>query len=139
MTPTSLMRRNQRPLRREAAAHLYAVGQAVRLKGGLGSFRETAEIYHITGTLPPKGDSPQYRIRNDGERHERVTTQDSLEPIRETSTGENADLLERTFGHGEGTKTGQSRDSQTETGKGGDKESPSSSANAIAARGKDKN
>lgn len=121
MIPTSFMRRNQRPLRHEAAAHLYAVGQAVRLKGRLGSFKETAEIYHITGTLPPKGDSPQYRIRNDGERHERVTTQDNLELIQETSTGENAILLERTFGHGEGTKARQSRDPQTETGKGDDK------------------
>lgn len=121
MTPTGFMRRNRRPLRPETAAHLYAVGQAVRLKGRLGSFKETAEIYHITGTLPPKGDSPQYRIRNDGERHERVTTQDNLELVQETSTGENAILLERTFGHGEGTKTRQPGDPQAETDKDADK------------------
>jgi hypothetical protein len=122
MTPTSFMRHSRRPPRRETALHLYAVGQAVRLRGRLGSFTEGGEIYHITGTLPPKGGSPQYRIRNDGERHERVTTQDSLELVQETSAGENAILLERTFGHGEGTKARQSRDPQTEAGKDADKD-----------------
>ena len=38
------------------------------------------DIFRITAKLPPRGSSPQYRIRNDEERHERVTTQDDLEP-----------------------------------------------------------
>jgi hypothetical protein len=42
---------------------------------------QAAEIYRITGKLPDKDNSPQYRIRNDDERHERVTTEDSLEDI----------------------------------------------------------
>jgi hypothetical protein len=117
MTTTSFMGRNPRPLRREAATHLYAVGQAVRLKGRFGSFPKTAEIYHITGMLPPREDSPQYRIRSDEERHERVTTQDSLEAVRESPDSENTTLLERTFGHGQGTKPRQSREPETETGK----------------------
>ncbi|MEO5322883.1 hypothetical protein PV773_06120 [Mesorhizobium sp. CC13] len=117
MTTTRFIHRNSRPLRREPATHLYAVGQAVRLKGNFGTFPKTAEIYHITGMLPPKGDPPQNRIRNDQERHERVTTQDSLDLVRQSSESENATLLERTFGHGQGTKTPQSRDSETETGK----------------------
>jgi hypothetical protein len=121
MITTSFMRRNSRPLRREAATHLYAVGQTVRLKGSFGTFPKTAEIYHITGMLPARGDSPQYRIRNDQERHERVTTQDSLDPVRQPSESENATLLERTFGHGQGTKTQQSRDPEIETGKSADK------------------
>ncbi|QDC02781.1 hypothetical protein [Mesorhizobium sp. 8] len=121
MTTTSFVHRNSRPLRREVATHLYAVGQAVRLKGNFGTFPKTAEIYHITGMLPPRGDSPQYRIRNDQERHERVTTQDNLDAVRPPSESENATLLERTFGHGQGTKTQQSRDSETETGKSADK------------------
>jgi len=50
--------------------------------------------------LPPRGDSPQYRIRNDGERHERVATQDSIQPILASQSGEGATLIERTFGHG---------------------------------------
>jgi hypothetical protein len=121
MTTTSFMHRNSRPLRREAATHLYAVGQAVQLKGSFGTFPKIAEIYHITGMLPARDDSPQYRIRNDEERHERVTTQDSLEPVWESRDSENATLLERTFGHGQGTKTQQSRDPEIETGKSADK------------------
>lgn len=58
------------------------------------------DVYHITGTLPPQGGSPQYRIRNDDERHERVTTQDNLEPVRMSSAEDGATLIERTFGHG---------------------------------------
>ena len=56
-------------------------------------------VYHITGTLPPSGGSPQYRIRNDDEHHERVTTQDRLEPVRMSSADEGAMLIERTFGN----------------------------------------
>ena len=59
-----------------------------------------ADIYRITGTLPARGDSLQYRIRNDDERHERVTTQDSLEPVDMLQSGNGATLIERTFGHG---------------------------------------
>ena len=82
------------------ATHLFAVGQAVRLRSSFGTFLKTAEIYHITGTLPPRGNSLQYRIRNDDERHERVATQDSLEPIRPPQSNEGATLIIRTFGHG---------------------------------------
>ncbi|MEX0408944.1 hypothetical protein ABGN05_25215 [Aquibium sp. LZ166] len=87
-----------RPARREVPTHLFAIGQAVRFRGGFGQPAALAEIYHVTRTLPPRGDSPQYRIRNDEERHERVTSQSELEAIRETST--DASLIERTFGHG---------------------------------------
>lgn len=118
MTATSIRQRNLRPIRRDAATHLFTVGQAVRLKGGFGRPSLPADIYHITGTLPPRGDSPQYRIRNDDERHERVTTQDSLEPVSLTQFGDDATLIERTFGHGQGTETKQSRDPKAETGKG---------------------
>lgn len=101
MTAASTFQRHTRPLRREPAAHLFAVGRTVRLRGNFGTFPKTADIYRITGTLPPRGDSPQYRIRNDDERYERVTTQDSLEPF----AGDGATLIERTFGHGQGTET----------------------------------
>lgn len=86
--------RSQRP---DTATHLFAVGQAVRLKGGFG---QAAGVYYVTATLPPSGDSPQYRIRNDGDRHERVTTQDKLEAMRASSGGEGDTLIERTFSHG---------------------------------------
>ena len=61
---------------------------------------KSADIYHITATLPPRGNSPQYRIRNDEERHERVTTQDDLEPVAISQPSDSATLIERTFGNG---------------------------------------
>ncbi|RRH86911.1 hypothetical protein EH240_36605 [Mesorhizobium tamadayense] len=117
MTATSFSHRS-RALPRDTATHRFAVGQAVRLKSGFGRPALPGDVYHITGTLPPRGDSPQYRIRNDDERHERVTTQDSLEPVGMWPAGDGETLIERTFGHGQGTKTQQSRDQKAEAGKG---------------------
>lgn len=100
---------NARPVRRDAAIHLFAVGQAVRMKVGLGGSTLSSDIYHITGTLPPRGDSPQYRIRNDDERHERVITQASIEPLDMSRSGCGPNLIEATFGDGEKTETQQLR------------------------------
>jgi len=94
------IRRTARPARQEAPAHLFTIGQAVRLKRGFVRPALPAEIYRITGMLPARGDSLQYRIRNVDERHERVTTQDSLEPVDMLQYGSGATLIERTFGHG---------------------------------------
>ena len=117
MTATDFLRRQAGPIRRETATHLFTVGQAVRLRSGFrGPFRFEG-IYHITGTLPPMGDLPQYRIRSDDERYERVTTQESLEAVF-ISAGESATLTEGTFGHGQGTETQESRDQKAEAGKG---------------------
>ena len=102
MTALSLMQRN-RPIRRATAKHLFTIGQAVRLKRGFG------DIYRITGTLPPRENSPQYRVRNEDERHERVTTEDSLEPVGTAQQGDDTTLIERTFRNGQGTETQQSR------------------------------
>ena len=100
MISTSPIRRTVRSARQEAPAHLFTIGQAVRLKGSFVKPALPTDIYHITGTLPARGDSLQYRIRNDDERHERVTTQDSLEPVDMSQSGSGATLIERTFGHG---------------------------------------
>ena len=79
---STILQRNARPTRYvQAATHLFTTGQIVRLKGGVPLASQSANTYRITGTLPPRGDSPQYRIRNDDERYERVATQDSLEPV----------------------------------------------------------
>lgn len=94
-----------RPPRREEATHLFAVGQAVRLKRGFVRTSSPSDTYQVTATLPSQGGSLQYRIRNDKERHERVITQDSLEPVATFSSGSDSTLMERTFGHGQGTKT----------------------------------
>lgn len=91
--------RNARPVRRATPTHLFAIGQRVRLKSGFGRMTSLpAEIYQITATLPPQGNSLQYRIRSDEERHERVTTQDDLEPVSVSQSGPS--LIERTFGNG---------------------------------------
>ena len=114
---TSLMQRNARPIQHGAPARLFDIGQAVRLKGGFGAPR-TEEIYRITRALPPKGNSPQYRIRSDGEPHERVVTEDSLEAAGILVSGAGVTLIERTFGHGQGTEAVEPRDQEAEAGKG---------------------
>lgn len=115
---TGASRSSSRPRRREAATHLFDVGQTVRLKGGFGLLSQSAGVYQITARLPPRGNSPQYRIRSDGERHERVATQDSLETVSQSSAADGAALLERTFGHGQGTETQHARDQEAEAGQG---------------------
>lgn len=118
MTATTLTHRNPRPIRRESASHLFEIGQLVRLKSGFKQSLNASDIYHITGTLPPRGNSPQYRIRNDEERYERVATQDSLEQVAVALSADNTTLIERTFGDGQGTEAQQSRDQKAEAGKG---------------------
>jgi len=118
MTSSEFPRHHGRPVRREAATHLYTVGQVVRLRSGLrGPFRFTG-ICRITATLPPIGDSPQYRIQSDDEHCERVTTQDALEAVPLPS-GESATLIGGTFGRGRGIETQQpqDRDRETDAGK----------------------
>ncbi|TPI41872.1 hypothetical protein FJW07_05030 [Mesorhizobium sp. B3-1-9] len=100
---TTLLQRNARPIQHGAPPRLFDIGQAVRLKGGVGAGPKTDEIYRVTGTLPPKGSSPQYRIRSDGEPHERVVTEDSLERVETPASDNGIALIERTFGHGQRT------------------------------------
>ena len=97
MTATNDLRMPSAPPARDPSLHLYAVGEMVRLKGGFGISADAGSVFRITGTLPARGDSPQYRIRSDDERHERVATQDTLEPVRKSS-GNGHTLLEKTFG-----------------------------------------
>lgn len=64
-------------------ARRFTIEQAVRMNNRFGLSSSTAETYRITTAIPParEDNSPQYRIRNDDERHERVTTEDSLEEL----------------------------------------------------------
>lgn len=62
-------------------AHRFAIGQSVRLRTKFGLSPKTAESYRVTALLPMRDNSPQYRIRSDQERHERVTTEDGIEEI----------------------------------------------------------
>jgi hypothetical protein len=95
---------NNRPPRRETATHRYSLGQSVRLKRSFNTVQEPREIYRITARLPPRGDSLQYRIRSEAERHERMATEDSLEPVSASRGDEDAMLFESTFGNGQGAK-----------------------------------
>jgi len=95
---------------------LFNVGQIVRLKSRFGVSPKTAEFYRVTGTLPPRDNSLQYRIRNDGERHERVATEDNLEPVDILQAASGTTLIKRTFGNGQGTETQKPRTSQAEAG-----------------------
>ena len=102
MTVTGTPQRNGRPIRREAATHIFKVGQTVRVKDGfLVVPSKLPDTYRITATLPPRGNMLQYRIRSDDERHERVATEDSLEAVNTSPTGAGETLIERTFGHGQ--------------------------------------
>lgn len=98
----------------EAPSHLFRIGQMVRIKSTFGVSSETAELYRVVATLPPRDNSPQYRIRSDAERHERVATQDILEADGIRPAG--AALIERTFGNGQGTKAQQSRAPEAQAG-----------------------
>ncbi len=98
MTALNLGQPRARHTRRKIPTHCFAVGDIVRLKDGFARPRTTVTTYQITGVLPPKGTSPQYRVRNHEERHERVATQDDLERISLAQTG--VSLIERTFRNG---------------------------------------
>ena len=113
MMDSNTLQRNAHPVRHEAATHLFAIGQIVRLKGGFGLQSQSADTYRITATLPPQGDSQQYRIRNDAEHYERVATQDSLEGVHVSPAGSSGALIEGTFGAGQVIETRQSPDQKS--------------------------
>ena len=128
MSDSTILQRNARPVRYETATHLFTTGQTVRLKGGFGLQSQSADTYRITGTLPPRGNSQQYRIRNDGEHYERVATQDSLEPVSISPAGPSGALIEGTFGAGQVTETLQLQDQKSRSRR---KSGPSLTANEI--------
>jgi hypothetical protein len=54
------------------SSHLYQVGQTVRLAAHAGPNLEPSATYKIAMTLPEVGTEPQYRVKGDHERFERV-------------------------------------------------------------------
>jgi hypothetical protein len=62
------------------SAHRFAIGETVRLKSRSGLSPSTPELFQITALMPLRGDTFQYRMRNDEERHERVAGEDDIEP-----------------------------------------------------------
>ena len=61
--------------------HRFAIGQSVTLKGTIGMSLQTGHMFRVTGRMPPRDNSPQYRIRNEEERHERVAAESNLEEV----------------------------------------------------------
>ena len=110
MMDSTILQRKARPIRHAAATHLFTTGQIVRLKDGFGLRSQSAATYHITATLPPRGDSLQYRIRNDDELYERVVTQESLILVRVSPAGGPGTLVDAIFG--QVTETHPSRDQE---------------------------
>jgi hypothetical protein len=55
---------------------LLTVGQKVLVESSLYSSNTPQAASHITALLP---DTTQYRVRSDGERHDRIVDEDSLE------------------------------------------------------------
>jgi hypothetical protein len=59
--------------------HRFSIGQSVRMPNRLGTLKTDDLLFTVTGKMPAKDRSPQYRIRSEEERHERVVTEDMLE------------------------------------------------------------
>ena len=96
MNNLDFRRRPARQARPDAAKHLFAVGQTVRLKSGTAT--RANEIYAVTATLPERDSALQYRIHNVEERHERVVSQDQLVPASTRAGDKARDLIDKTFG-----------------------------------------
>ncbi len=61
--------------------HRFSIGQSVRMPNRLGTLKTNDLLFTVTARMPAKDRSPQYRIRSEEERHERVVTEDMLEAI----------------------------------------------------------
>lgn len=93
---TSTLSTRQPARASQQVRHTFEVGQEVRFKHGTPAHMPIT-VYKITRQLPPNGGALQYRIVNDDEAYERVTTEADLEAVvAQPSAG--SSLMERTFG-----------------------------------------
>lgn len=60
------------------AQHRFTVGQTVKLKNLYGMPPRTPDTYRVVQAMPHENGPPQYRIRSDQERHERMANEDNL-------------------------------------------------------------
>ncbi|MGF0538818.1 hypothetical protein ACQQ2Q_12540 [Agrobacterium sp. ES01] len=100
MTNTTYRPQARRVRAVDSATHIFAIGETVRMKSSLPMKAEQSAVYQITAQLPVRENLPQYRVRSEDERHERVTTQDMLELVGRAKAKTGSNLMERTFGHG---------------------------------------
>jgi hypothetical protein len=57
--------------------HIFRLGEILRFTAQIRTMAAEGD-YEVVGLLPPRGDEPQYRIKNIREGHERVALQDQL-------------------------------------------------------------
>ena len=62
--------------------HRFTVGQAVRLTNLKALSPKAASTYTIQASLPPRDNSPQYRLYNEEFNQERVAMESDLELVR---------------------------------------------------------
>jgi hypothetical protein len=61
--------------------HIYSIGQRVSFDGRVGTYLKRAGVFTITKLLPPVGAELQYRIKSEGEAHERVASEHELQAV----------------------------------------------------------
>jgi hypothetical protein len=57
--------------------HIFRLGEILRFTAQVRTMAAEGD-YEVVGLLPPRGEEPQYRIKNVREGHERVALQDQL-------------------------------------------------------------
>jgi hypothetical protein len=101
MTASTTTTQHPKPSRRvHSETHLFTSGQAVRLKNAV---LLSGNVYLITASLPPNGASPQYRIRNDNEKFERMASEADLELVSLSPRSEGDASIEQLFGNQQAT------------------------------------
>jgi len=62
-------------------SHVYSIGQKVSFDRRIGTYLKRAGVFTITKLLPPSGVELQYRVKSDGEAHERVASEHELHVV----------------------------------------------------------
>ncbi len=58
--------------------HIFSVGQRVSFDGRVVTYLRRTGVFTVTKLLPPEGAELQYRIKSEGEAHERVASEHEL-------------------------------------------------------------
>jgi len=61
--------------------HIYSVGQRVSFDGRVVTYLRRTGVFTVTKLLPPVGAELQYRIKSEGEAHERVASEHELHAV----------------------------------------------------------
>ena len=61
--------------------HIYSIGQHVSFDKRVGTYLKRAGVFTVTKLLPPLGAELQYRIKSEGEAHERVASEHELQAV----------------------------------------------------------